>query len=185
MPYIDYIYDKILLIPTPYFPMPLLSDRQKHANTLLEAYVLSVILEAQEGTSMHDTDSTGSGWNTDSDAASDASSGWGPEDDTCNVSDLVIEACHKLYQTFYIEECCKIPKTCENLDLLLTEYKSSFPDIFHSYLRLSPQCFNSLLETIQHHEAFQNKSNSPQCLSNANLQLHCTGLAIMEMVSAP
>ena len=52
--------------------------------------------------------------NMDSDAPSDASSGWGPEDDTLNVSDSVIEACHELYQTFYIEECQKIPKTCEN-----------------------------------------------------------------------
>jgi len=142
--------------------MPHLSDRQKHANALLEAYVLSVILQAHEGTSIHNTDSTGSGWNTDSDAPSDSSSGWGPEDDTCHVSDSVIEACHQLYQTFYIEEHHKIPKTCENLDLLLTEYKSQFPDIFCSYLHISPQCFDSLLETIQHHSAFQNECNNSQ-----------------------
>ena len=142
--------------------MPHLSDRQKHANALLEAYVLSVILEAHEGTSIRNTDSTGSGWNTDLDVPSDSSSGWGPEDDTCRVSDSVIEACHELYQTFYIEERRKIPKTCENLDLLLTEYKSRFPDIFRSYLRILPQCFDSLLETIQHHSAFQNKSNNSQ-----------------------
>ena len=48
-------------------------DRQKQVNALLEAYILSVIIEAQEGTSTDDTDSTGSGWNTDSDAPSDAS----------------------------------------------------------------------------------------------------------------
>jgi hypothetical protein len=52
--------------------MPYLTDRQKHANALLEAYVLSVILEAQEGGSVHDTDSTGSAWESTSSSGSDS-----------------------------------------------------------------------------------------------------------------
>ncbi|KIJ93235.1 hypothetical protein K443DRAFT_125668 [Laccaria amethystina LaAM-08-1] len=45
--------------------------------------------------------------------------------------------------------------------MLLTQYKTGFPDIFCSYLRITPECFDSLLESIQHHEAFQNNSNNP------------------------
>ena len=56
----DCVYNKIFLVPSPYFPMPHPSGRQKHANALLEAYILSVIHEVQEGTSMHYTDSEGS-----------------------------------------------------------------------------------------------------------------------------
>ncbi|KAF8886891.1 hypothetical protein CPB84DRAFT_1749869 [Gymnopilus junonius] len=64
--------------------MPHLSDRQKHANALLEAYILQTIIEAQESASVHDTDSTGSYWEMNSEKAgsdngSDASSGWGME----------------------------------------------------------------------------------------------------------
>ncbi|KAF8875604.1 hypothetical protein CPB84DRAFT_1752643 [Gymnopilus junonius] len=94
------------------FSLPLLSDRQKHANALLEAYILQTIIEAQESASVHDTDSTGSYWEMNSEKAgsdngSDASSGWGME----------------------IED----------------EYKTGFPDIFCSYLCITPDCFNSLL----------------------------------------
>lgn len=149
--------------------MPHLSDRQKHTNALLEAFILQTILEAQESASVHDTASTGSNWETDSEKArnsdndSNASSGWGMDiEDECSVSDMVIEACHKLYKNFYIEERRKIPKTCENLNILLTQYKTGFPDIFRSYLRITPECFDTLLESIQHHEAFQNNSNNPQ-----------------------
>lgn len=144
--------------------MPHLSDRQKHANALLEAFILQTIIEAQESTSQPDTDSTGSDWETDlEDNNSSTSSDWGMgEEDECPVSDMVIEACHRLYENFYIEERRKIPKTCENLDMLLTQYKTGFPDIFRSYLRITPECFDSLLESIQHHEAFQNNSNNPQ-----------------------
>ncbi len=70
------------------------------------------------------------------------------------VPDHIIQACHKLYENHYIEDRRKIPKTCENLDLLLTSYKTDFPDIFRSYLRIAPSCFDSLLESIQHHEIF-------------------------------
>ena len=107
-----------------------------------------------------------SNWETDSEKAnsdndSNTSSGWGMEDNY-PVSDMVIQACSKLYENFYIKEHCKIPKTCENLDMLLTQYKTGFPDIFHSYLCITPECFDSLLESIQHHEALHNNSNNPQ-----------------------
>lgn len=150
--------------------MPYLSDRQRHANALLEAFILQTILDsAQESTSVHDSDHAGSDWNTDSesneesDDASNASSGWGMEvEDESSVPSLVIDACQKLYKNFYIEERRKIPKTCENLNILLTEYKTQFPDIFRSYLRITPECFDNLLNSIQHHEVFQNNSNNPQ-----------------------
>lgn len=108
--------------------MPHLSDRQRHANALLEAFILQQIIEAQESASIHDTDSTGSNWETDSEKStasdnnSNASSGWGMdlEEEECPVSDMIIEACHKLYEKFYIEERRKIPKTCINLDMLLS-----------------------------------------------------------------
>jgi len=68
--------------------MPHLSNRQKHANALLEAFILQTIIEAQESASIHDTDSTGSNWETDSEKAnsdndSNISSGWGMEDNYC------------------------------------------------------------------------------------------------------
>ena len=144
--------------------MPHLSDRQKHANALLEAFILQTIIEAQESTSQPGTNSTGSDWETDlEDNNSSTSSDWGMgEEHECPVSDMVIKACHRLYENFYIEECRKIPKTCENLDMLLIQYKTGFLDIFCSYLCIMPECFDSLLESIQHHKAFQNNSNNPQ-----------------------
>ena len=93
------------------------------------------------------------------------------------VPDQIIQACHKLYENFYIEDQHKIPKTCENLDLLLTSYKTHFPDIFPSYLRITPSCFDSHLESIQHHEIFQNNSNNPQMPIERQLAiaLYCFG----------
>jgi len=89
--------------------MPHLSDRQKHANALLEAFILQTIIDAQESTDAPDTDRTGSNWETDSekeDNHSSTSSDWGMgiEEDESPVSDMVIEACHWLYENFYIEE---------------------------------------------------------------------------------
>jgi len=53
------------------YTMPHLSDRQKHANALLEAFILQTIIEAQEST---DAPSTGSNWETDSEKEDNHSS---------------------------------------------------------------------------------------------------------------
>jgi len=82
------------------YTTPHLSDRQKHANARLEAFILQTIIEAQESTDAPDTDSTGSNWETDLEKEDNHSStlsdwGMGIEEDESPVSDMVIEACHE------------------------------------------------------------------------------------------
>jgi len=41
-------------------------------------------------------------------------------------------------------------------------YKASFPDIFRSFVRMSPACFDTLVNSIKDHPVFHNNSNNPQ-----------------------
>ncbi|KAJ7645860.1 hypothetical protein B0H17DRAFT_1215838 [Mycena rosella] len=48
------------------------------------------------------------------------------------------------------------------MELMLGAYKNEFPDIFRTYLRIDPSCFDDLVAAIQDDKVFQNNSNNPQ-----------------------
>ena len=82
----------------------------------------------------------------------------------CNdgVKDTLLKSLSLLYQDRYQEEQRKIPKTGDNMEKLLTVYKAGFPNIFRSFVRMSPACFDTLVNSIKDHPVFHNNSNNPQ-----------------------
>ena|ERR1700675_279188 len=48
------------------------------------------------------------------------------------------------------------------LHLLLTDYKSNRPEIFRSYCRIDPNCFDDLVNILRDDEVFHNSSNNTQ-----------------------
>ncbi|KAJ8583205.1 hypothetical protein M405DRAFT_696350, partial [Rhizopogon salebrosus TDB-379] len=67
-----------------------------------------------------------------------------------------------LYATRYLQERVPIPKSSELLNLLLSTYKDNHPQIFRSYLRIYPSCFDNLVAILSEDSVFHNHSNNPQ-----------------------
>jgi hypothetical protein len=78
------------------------------------------------------------------------------------LSHDLLEAFAGIYSNHYHEERRVIPKSRAQLYLLLTEWKESQPSIFRSYLRMTPKCFDKLVETLSPHPAFQNELSNVQ-----------------------
>jgi len=68
----------------------------------------------------------------------------------------------QLYSKHYFATREAIPKDSNQLYLLLNDYKVNQPDIFRSYLHISPDCFDAVVEAIQDDEIFCNNSNNAQ-----------------------
>lgn len=144
--------------------MPRITERQQHTNALLEAYIIHIIAEAEARSlqdSFSDTDSDGSDWDSNSDLDSESSSSSSSEGSD-GISDAILATLMELHHTRYQQPRRDIPKVHENLKTLLGSYKQDFPDIFRSYVRLTPQCFDDLVTAIQGHPVFHNDSNNPQ-----------------------
>ncbi|KAL7283097.1 hypothetical protein ACG7TL_002522 [Trametes sanguinea] len=77
-------------------------------------------------------------------------------------SEVLTEKLLELYSQYYWQERRKIDKTDGILHLLLGEWKASRPEIFRSYLRLTPECFDALVEAIRDNSIFRNRSNNHQ-----------------------
>ncbi|KAF8170768.1 hypothetical protein BJ912DRAFT_1066454 [Pholiota molesta] len=56
----------------------------------------------------------------------------------------------------------QIPKTKATFRLLLDVYRYDFPDIFRSFFRVTPDCFNDLVAAVSNHPVFYNGSNNEQ-----------------------
>ncbi|GLB35610.1 putative DDE superfamily endonuclease [Lyophyllum shimeji] len=153
--------------------MPRLTERQQQMTALLDAYVVNLVAQFEadmwKATEPSDPESDdeflqspaspahpGTPIDIDSDSSSEAD----PLAD--HIGDTIIAAVEELYRERYINERRDIPKTEENLRLLLDSYRHNFPDIFRSYLRISPDCFNELVKSIEHHPAFSSNSNNEQ-----------------------
>lgn len=67
-----------------------------------------------------------------------------------------------LYAQFYMNERREVPKSQDNMRLLLDVWKVERPEIFRSYLRVSPRVFDELVEVIKDDPAFHTNSNRPQ-----------------------
>ncbi|KAF8077720.1 hypothetical protein FPV67DRAFT_1684428 [Lyophyllum atratum] len=142
--------------------MPRLTERQQQMNALLDAYIVNLIakFEADLWKATDDSDpesddeflrspASPAHPGTPMDIDSDSGSEDDPLDDA--IGDTIIAAVEELYRSRYVNERRDIPKTEENLRLLLDSYRHDFPDIFRSYLRISPDCFNELVKSIEHH----------------------------------
>ncbi|VDB94232.1 unnamed protein product [Peniophora sp. CBMAI 1063] len=62
-----------------------------------------------------------------------------------------------------------INKPTQLLDLLLKDWKYTRPEIFRSYLRVTPACFDDLVKAIKGHAVFHNNSNNKQ--ADVDIQL--------------
>ncbi|KAJ8090774.1 hypothetical protein PM082_024955 [Marasmius tenuissimus] len=133
------------------------TERQDATHALFITYLTQRILEQQQEVSV-DSDSSES---LDSDQSNDSGSD-DSSDEEVPTSHRLLKVLEALHAKRYNQDHRKIPKTKENLRLLLTEYKNNYPEIFRSYVRMTPHAFNKLLELIASHPVFSNDSNIPQ-----------------------
>ena len=100
----------------------------------------------------------------DSDSESDSSSESSDDEieDIGSPSSAILQNILALYASRYISERPTIPKSNANLHLLLDSWKSSYPDIFQSYVQVTPACFDLLTATLGVNPVFHNESNIPQ-----------------------
>lgn len=127
--------------------MPRVTERQENVNALLDAFILHLVAQMEADAFCVDPDS-------------DNSSDTDVDDDP--ITDALLKSIEALYNERYTVPRCDIPKTHENLQLLLDEHRKHFPDIFHSYTRITPECFDNLVDSIKNHPVFHNNSNNQQ-----------------------
>lgn len=103
---------------------------------------------------------------TDSDSANSSShstSSSSSEDmELPALSQVFLAELTGLYSQRYINERTPITKTPVNMALLLTDYKTTRPEIFRSYVRIWPECFDTLLAAIKDDPVFHNNSQNEQ-----------------------
>jgi hypothetical protein len=145
--------------------MPTTTARQQAADALYQAFLVNLIANAEAEAWVNDDDDS----DDDSDSSSSSSSGWSSSstsssemDDDPTPAENYIDAMAELYSQRYLAERRDIPKTNSLMHLLLNDYKLDFPDIFRSYLRIDPACFDALVAAIKDDEVFHNNSNHPQ-----------------------
>ena len=83
---------------------------------------------------------TGSGFSSSSKSSSD--------EEPPTASDTLLAVMGDLYSKHYFTTHEAIPKDSNQLSLLLNDYKVNWPDIFGSYLHISPKCFDDVVEFI-------------------------------------
>lgn len=77
-------------------------------------------------------------------------------------SETLTDRLLELYSCHYWRKQKVIKKSDGLLHLLLHDYKYNQPDIFRSYLRVMPDCFDALVDAIHDDPMFHNKSNNSQ-----------------------
>ena len=140
--------------------MPYQTDRQLAASALHQAFLVNLVAEAeaqllQDGEeSDYSSASSGSSSGSSSESSSD--------EEPPTASDTLLDVMGELYSKHYFTTREAIPKDSNQLYLLLNDYKVNRPDIFRSYLRISPECFDDVVEVIRDDEIFHNNSNNAQ-----------------------
>ncbi|KAF8816578.1 hypothetical protein BYT27DRAFT_7220661 [Phlegmacium glaucopus] len=132
--------------------MPRITERQEDTNVLLNIFIVHLLARMEA-----DAFRAGADSESDSEASSDSSQA---SDDP--ITEGIINSIEELYKDRYTGPRRDIPKTQENLRLLLDDYHKHFPDIFRSYTRITPECFDDLVNSIKDHPVFHNNSNNPQ-----------------------
>ena len=132
--------------------MPRKTDRQQATDTLYQSFLTQLVVEAE----------------ADLDNASDSDLDMMDEDDMLSSDDdtplshMLLETLAQLHSSCYINERREIEKSGHQLYLLLNVWKHSEPGIFRSYLRMTPGCFDKLVEVLGVHPAFHNRSSNIQ-----------------------
>ena len=79
-----------------------------------------------------------------------------------SASDDILDIPKDLHSQRYLTPRVTINKPMSLLMVTLAAYKTSHPEIFHRYLRVWPDTFDSLVGTIQDDEVFHNHSHNNQ-----------------------
>src|SRR5882672_10948869 len=130
-------------------------------DVLLEAFVTHHLIESNNSldsliTHLIDSDS-GSDSNTDLDGETYA---W---DETLPpLSKTFLQGLLALHASHYINPHISIPKTGHLLWILLNVYRIGHESIFRTYMHISPQTFDSIINKISGAGIFHNNSQNPQ-----------------------
>ncbi|CAA7264516.1 unnamed protein product [Cyclocybe aegerita] len=159
---------------TTFAVMPTCTDRQEAADALHQAFLVNFLAELEAwklrdeltyGDLSGDLDSDRSDIDMDSSSSSslfsESSTSSSSEEEGTAARDYVDQMAN-LYSERYLQERRPITKTQENLRLLLDDHKINHPEIFRSYLRITPACFDDLVSAIEDDEVFSNNSQNDQ-----------------------
>src|ERR1700692_957145 len=125
--------------------MPTKSDRAAAAEALHQAFLVNLIAEAEsqlyeEGSDSEYSESS----NALSHSSADLSSSSSDDEPLPQTSEAILETLRQLYLECYLNSREEINKDGTQLHLLLHDYKFNRPEIFRSYLRINPGCFDNL-----------------------------------------
>jgi hypothetical protein len=134
--------------------MPSTTERQQITEALHKALLFNLIVEAELE---QDAESSDSSSGTSDDDTSESDDEEGPS----QVEDH-LHSIAALYTDHYYNTRESITKTDVNLRLLMEDYKINRPEIFRSYLRITPDCFDDLVSIIKDEDVFLNDSNNEQ-----------------------
>ncbi|KDR81304.1 hypothetical protein GALMADRAFT_60427 [Galerina marginata CBS 339.88] len=154
--------------------MPNRTDRQLAADALHRAFLVNFIAELEsreldyssdsEGEDSDDSDDSDDSMDSSDSSATSSSSESSSDDDSdfMTPAETYVHHMGNLYHQRYMAERTEIPKTQALMQFLLGDYKDRFPHIFRSYLRIDPDCFDSLVDAIHDDDIFHNNSNNSQ-----------------------
>jgi hypothetical protein len=148
-------------LPTPItsFPMPTKPERQLIAEVAYLAYLASIVSESQM---LVDPPTSSESESSDSSSSSDSDSDEPDGGQVLAPSDSMLNLLGLLYSRQYLADRQPISKSGENLRLLLTDWKHGQPDVFWAHVRMTPECFDVLLATLQMDPVFHSQSNHSQ-----------------------
>lgn len=136
------------------------------AGALHQAFLVNIIAEAEaqlhdDGFDSEDDSDTDS---SDTDTTTSTSSGSSSSNDESqpSTSESTLNTVAELYSQRYLTAREAINKDGSSLRLLLSDWKVSRPEIFRSYLRITPACFDDLITAIKDDAVFHNDSNNSQ-----------------------
>ncbi|KAG1805224.1 uncharacterized protein BJ212DRAFT_1544182 [Suillus subaureus] len=138
--------------------MPRSTPRRQAIQAVYDAYVLNLITQTQS-TINHELYGSSNGSNSDHSSSSDTDENL---EITNATGQVFLQLASDLYSQRYLTDQININKSGQDLTLLLTDWKLNHPEIFCSYVRMSPESFNALLAAIQDDPIFQNNLQNTQ-----------------------
>jgi len=139
--------------------MPALTEHQLAADALHQTFLVNLITEIMDQQlqdySESDSDSDremevdeSSSSFSSTGISSSSSSASSEDDEGPSIVDTYLQSTEQLYSQCYLAERGKITKSQDQMWLLLDDYRYNRPEIFHSYLRITPECFDDLVAAI-------------------------------------
>ncbi|KAF8549256.1 hypothetical protein OG21DRAFT_1556475 [Imleria badia] len=136
--------------------MPTKPERQLIAEVAYLAYLASIVSESQM---LVDPPTSSESESSDSSSSSDSDSDEPDGGQVLAPSDSMLNLLGLLYSHQYLANRQPINKSGENLRLLLTDWKCGQPDVFRAHVRMTLECFDMLLATLQMDPVFHSQSN--------------------------